>query len=104
LVSAYETDRRQFSAQMAVRFALALDASMDEFLQRPIQSSQRYDLLFLLVLQDIRHILREATYPAAAVNVLDVSSESMAAFPVFRYSRFWVFTEGHHGSSRALRF
>ncbi|MGA3093592.1 MAG: helix-turn-helix transcriptional regulator [Terriglobales bacterium] len=32
LVSAYETDRRQFSAQMAVRFALALDVSMDEFL------------------------------------------------------------------------
>lgn len=32
LVSAYETDRRQFSAQMAVRFALALDVSMDKFL------------------------------------------------------------------------
>jgi transcriptional regulator with XRE-family HTH domain len=32
LVSAYETDRRQFSAQMAVRFALALDVSLDEFL------------------------------------------------------------------------
>jgi transcriptional regulator with XRE-family HTH domain len=32
LVSAYETDWRQFSAQMAVRFALALDVSMDEFL------------------------------------------------------------------------
>jgi hypothetical protein len=31
-------------------------------------------------------MLREATYPSAAVNVLDVSSESMAAF--------WVFTEG----------
>ena len=58
LVSAYETDRRQFSAQRAVRFALALDASMDEFLQRPIQSSQRYDLLFLLVLQDIHHVAR----------------------------------------------
>jgi transcriptional regulator with XRE-family HTH domain len=32
LVSSYETDRRQFSAQMAVRFALALDVSLDEFL------------------------------------------------------------------------
>lgn len=32
LVSAYETDRRQFSAEMAVRFALALDVSLDEFL------------------------------------------------------------------------
>jgi transcriptional regulator with XRE-family HTH domain len=32
LISAYETDRRQFSAQMAVRFALALDVSLDEFL------------------------------------------------------------------------
>src|SRR5437667_11915245 len=39
-------------------------------------------------------MLREATYPPAAVNVLDVSSESMAAFQVFLYGRFWVFTEG----------
>src|SRR5437667_6790953 len=38
-------------------------------------------------------MLREATYPPAAVNVLDVSSESMAAFQVFMYGRFWVFTE-----------
>jgi hypothetical protein len=38
--------------------------------------------------------LREATDPPAAVNVLDVSSESMAAFQVFLYGRFWVFTEG----------
>jgi len=40
-------------------------------------------------------MLREATYPPAAVNVLDVSSESMAAFQVFMYGRFWVFTEAH---------
>src|SRR6266404_5210350 len=39
-------------------------------------------------------MLREATYPPAAVNVLDASSESMAAFQVFLYGRFWVFTEG----------
>src|SRR6266498_2213361 len=38
-------------------------------------------------------MLREATYPPAAVNVLDVSSESMAAFQVIMYGRFWVFTE-----------
>jgi len=38
-------------------------------------------------------MLREATYPPAAVNVLDVSSEIMAAFQVFMYGRFWVFTE-----------
>src|SRR6266849_716477 len=38
-------------------------------------------------------ILREATDPPAAVNVLDVSSESMAAFQVFLYGRFWVITE-----------
>jgi hypothetical protein len=38
-------------------------------------------------------MFREATYPPAAVNVLDVSSESMAAFQVFMYGRFWVFTE-----------
>src|ERR1700730_17075986 len=39
-------------------------------------------------------MLREATYPPAAVNVLDVSSESMAAFQVFLYGCFLVFTEG----------
>src|SRR5215472_8643184 len=38
-------------------------------------------------------MLREATYPLAAVNVLDLSPESMAAFQVFFYGRFWVFTE-----------
>jgi hypothetical protein len=38
-------------------------------------------------------MLREATYPPALVNVLDVSSKSMAAFQVFFYGRFWVFTE-----------
>jgi hypothetical protein len=38
-------------------------------------------------------ILREAPDPPAAVNVLDVSSENMAAFQVFMYGRFWVFTE-----------
>src|SRR5258705_2766446 len=36
---------------------------------------------------------REATYPPAAVNVLDVACESMAAFQGFMYGRFWVFTE-----------
>jgi hypothetical protein len=40
-------------------------------------------------------MLREATDPPAAVNVLDVSSESMAAFQVFLYGRFWVFTEAY---------
>ena len=43
-------------------------------------------------------MLREATYPPAAVNVLDVSSESMAAFQVFMYGRFWVFTEALTGA------
>src|SRR5215471_5906961 len=38
---------------------------------------------------------REATDSPAAVNVLDVSSESMAGFQVFLYGRFWVFTEEH---------
>jgi hypothetical protein len=45
-------------------------------------------------------ILREATYPPAAVNVLDVSSESMAAFQVFMYGRFWVFTEEENGNEK----
>src|SRR5271167_2472476 len=44
-------------------------------------------------------MLREATYPPAAVNVLDVSSESMAAFQVFMYGRFWVFTEVFSGGT-----
>src|SRR6266404_1808914 len=48
-------------------------------------------------------MLREATYPPAAVNVLDVSSESMAAFQVFTYGRFWVFTEGIGTNSTANR-
>src|SRR5260370_25431504 len=41
-------------------------------------------------------MLREATYPPAVVNVLDISSESMAAFQAFLYGRFWVFTEVCH--------
>jgi transcriptional regulator with XRE-family HTH domain len=32
LVSLYETDRRQFSVEMAIRFAMALDISTDELL------------------------------------------------------------------------
>src|SRR5271167_1806301 len=48
-------------------------------------------------------ILREATYPPAAVNVLDVSSESMAAFQVFMYGRFWVFTEELMNDGGVLR-
>jgi transcriptional regulator with XRE-family HTH domain len=32
LVSAYETDRHLFSAEMAVRFALALGVSLDDLL------------------------------------------------------------------------
>jgi hypothetical protein len=46
-------------------------------------------------------MLREATDPPAAVNVLDVSSESMAAFQVFTYGRFWVFTEAEHAYEQA---
>ena len=44
-------------------------------------------------------MLREATYPPAAVNVLVDSSESMAAFQVFLYGRFWVFTEAICGEA-----
>src|SRR5580765_3794171 len=50
-------------------------------------------------------MLREATYHLAAVNVLDVSSESMAAFQVFMYGRFWVFTEDYaHRFLSAVQF
>src|SRR5713101_8233673 len=45
-------------------------------------------------------MLRGATHPPAAVNVLDVSSESMAAFQVFLYGRFCVFTEGSGSQHR----
>ncbi len=48
-------------------------------------------------------MLREATYPPAAVNVLDVSSESMAAFQVFLYGRFWVFTEAMASADTGFR-
>src|SRR6266571_4381252 len=47
-------------------------------------------------------MLREATYPPAAVNVLDASSESMAAFQVFLYGRFWVFTEAKSHQLRVI--
>ena len=49
-------------------------------------------------------MLREATYPPAAVNVLDVSSESMAAFQVILYGRFWVFTEARRSEHRRQPF
>src|SRR2546426_8901866 len=48
-------------------------------------------------------MLREATYPPAAVNVLDDSSESMAAFQVFLYGRFWVFTEAQFLAQKVER-
>jgi hypothetical protein len=48
-------------------------------------------------------MLREATNPPAAVNVLDVSSESMAAFQVFMYGRFWVFTEADYPGGARVR-
>jgi len=49
-------------------------------------------------------MLREATHPPAAVNVLDVSSESMAAFQVFLYGRFCVFTDGSRSDHGGERF
>jgi transcriptional regulator with XRE-family HTH domain len=43
LISAYETDRHLFSAEMAIRFALALDVSTDDLLhpqaKRPASKS-----------------------------------------------------------------
>ena len=41
LISAYETNRNQFSAEMAVRFALALDVSLDELLHPKVQRVSR---------------------------------------------------------------
>jgi transcriptional regulator with XRE-family HTH domain len=37
LISAYETDRRALSAEMAVRFAIALDVSTDELLHPQVK-------------------------------------------------------------------
>ena len=48
-------------------------------------------------------ISREASYPPAAVNALDVSSESIAASQVFTYRRFWVFTEAEILSFSAMK-
>jgi transcriptional regulator with XRE-family HTH domain len=39
LVSVYETDRRQFSVEMAIRFALALDISIDELLHPKVKKA-----------------------------------------------------------------
>ena len=47
-------------------------------------SSSSFDRFFALI---------ASVHATAAVNVLDASSESMAAFQVFLYGRFWVFTE-----------
>ena len=39
LVSAYETDRHLFSAEMAVRFAMALSVSIDELLHPKVRKT-----------------------------------------------------------------
>ena len=39
LVSAYETDRHLFSAEMAVRFAMALSVSLDELLHPKVRKT-----------------------------------------------------------------
>ena len=39
LISMYETDRRQFSVEMVIRFALALEVSLDEMLYPKTQKS-----------------------------------------------------------------
>ena len=42
LVSAYETDRRQFSVEMAIRFAMALEITLDELLNpKPKKGSSK---------------------------------------------------------------
>jgi hypothetical protein len=55
--------------------------------QRPSQSSQGYDLLFHFALQDIRQVAR-GYLPSRCCQVLEVSSESMAAFQAFSDGRF----------------
>ena len=87
-----EDEQTGASILAALRFAHASQIGADglstnsrgllDLPQRPSLSSQGHDLLFLLVVQDIRHVAT-CYLPSRAVNVLDVSSESMAAFQVF---------------------
>lgn len=58
LVSAYETDRRLFSAEMAVRFALALDVSTDELLHPKVKkhSGQKPSLRVLRRMRQIEKL------------------------------------------------
>ena len=56
LVSGYETDRNQFSAEMAVRFALALDISTDELLHPKATKRKRIRKPSLKVMRRIEEI------------------------------------------------
>ena len=68
LVSGYETDRNQFSAEMAVRFALALDISTDELLHPNAAKKKSMKKPSLKVMRRMEQI--EKLPPAAQIAVL----------------------------------
>src|ERR1700732_3360526 len=57
--------------------------------QRPSQSSQRDDLLFLFFAQDIAHVTERNSPPVQCPD----SAISLAGFQVSTYGRFWVSPE-----------
>src|SRR5271165_4918514 len=59
--------------------------------QRPSQSPQSYDLLFLLFLQDIGHAHGAYKPPPASMSQTLLS---LAGFQVILIGRFWVIAEG----------
>jgi hypothetical protein len=59
--------------------------------QRPSQSPQRYDLLFLFIVQDIAH--NDGGYRPRVEIKCPERCLSLAGFQVIMYGRFWVFTE-----------
>src|SRR3954453_6240879 len=70
--------------------------------QRPAQTPEGYDLLFLFIAQDIAHMRR---VPPSRSNQRPERGLYMAGFHVIIYGRFWVFTEVcvFHAGSIALR-
>jgi hypothetical protein len=58
--------------------------------QRPAQTPEGYDLLFLFIAQDIAHMRRVSPH---AQNQRPERGLYMAGFQVIIYGRFWVFTE-----------
>src|ERR1700730_12800791 len=66
--------------------------------QRPSQSPQRDDLLFLFFAQDIAHLTKRNSPPVQCPD----SAISLAGFQVSTNGRFWVSPEDPKAKSRAM--